>query len=82
MPMLPTRISVCTASGLSTMTTRRVEFGGSTNASRDHLARLPVAEDLLDGVEGLVGRHVADDGQDRVVRREIPLMERDQIVRA
>ena len=36
--MLPTRISVCTASGLSTTTTRRVGAGGSIGFERRQLA--------------------------------------------
>ena len=45
-----------------------------------HLARRPVAEHFSDRVERLLSRHVADNREDRVVRREILLMKRQQIV--
>ena len=45
-----------------------------------HLARFPVAEHLPDRVERFLGRHVADNRHDRVVRREVLLMKREQIV--
>src|SRR5262249_52875900 len=44
------------------------------------LTPLPVTENLLDTVEGLIGRYVADDRKDRVVRREILAMEGEQIL--
>ena len=82
MPMLPTRISVCTASGLSMTTTRRVGGGGSGVFGASDRARVPSAECTLGARERFVRRHVADDREDRVVRREPFLVERQQIVAA
>ena len=42
----------------------------------------PAAERPLRARERLLGRHVADDRQDRVVRAEPPLVEREQVVAA
>ena len=66
--MLPTRISVCTASGLlidddAPRRSRRLDDG----LTRRHVALRPVAERSLGAGERLLGGHVADDREDRVV---------------
>ena len=78
--MLPTRISVCTAPGLSMTTTRRVGGGGSTGFAAGASAPRPLAERALGAGERLFGGDVADDGEDGVVGAEPLLVERQQIV--
>ena len=78
--MLPTRISVCTAPGLSMTTTRRVGGGGSTGFGAVGFGRAPLAERALGAGERLLGRDVADDREDGVVGAEPGLVERDEIV--
>ena len=79
---LPTRISVCTAPGLSMTMTRRVGGGGVDRLRRLRAGRLrgQLAERALGPRERLLGRHVADDREDRVVGAEPLLVERDQVV--
>ena len=57
----PTRISVCTAPGRSTTTTRRSAAGGSIGSTVGTVAARPVAERLLDAGHRLVDADVADD---------------------
>ena len=45
-----------------------------------HRAALPVPERALDALEGLVHREVADNRHDRIVRHEVALVKRDDIV--
>ena len=81
--MLPTRISVCTAPGLSMTTTRRVGGGGSIGFERlGPCALAQLAERALGAGERLLGGDVADDREDRVVGAEPFLVEREQIVAA
>ena len=80
-PSWPTRISVCTAPGRSTTTTRRVGVGRiGLRSTAGTVAARPVAERLLHRRRGGVGADVADDGDQRVVRREPLLVERDEVV--
>ena len=76
--VLPTRISVCTAPGRSMMTSRRVDRRCSACAAA--LAGLASLRRALRAGKRLVGRHVADDGQDGVVRAEPGAVKGDEIV--
>ena len=78
--MLPTRISVCTAPGLSITTTRRVGGGGSIGLAASASAFAQPAERALGAGERFFRRHVADDREDGVVGAEPFLVERQQIV--
>ena len=78
--MLPTRTSVWTASGLFTMTTRRVGLGGSANIgaltsrrSQSPNTRRTLANASSADMSPTIARM-------RVVRREVLLVERDEVV--
>ena len=55
-------------------------FGRIDEGLRRQIAPLPVAEDLLRGRERFLGRDVADEREDCVVRQEVPRVEREEIV--
>ena len=61
-------------------TTRRVGGGGSVTLDDRHVAARPGAERLLGGGKRLVGGQIADDREQRVVRHEPRLVERDEVV--
>ena len=61
-------------------TTRRVGGGGSVTRLRGSSLRAQWSEHTFRTRERLVGGDVADDGKDRVVGREVPLVKRVQVV--
>ncbi len=61
-------------------TTRRVGGGGSTGFGGDALGVTPLAKGPLGAGKRFLVRHVADDGENRVVGAEPRLVERDEIV--
>ena len=80
MPSWPTRISVCTASGLVDHHHPPGGVGRPRRRRRGHLAPRPVAERLGHGGHRLVDADVAHDGQQAVVRRVVGAVEGQQVL--